>query len=116
MRGRFAQAYTLGRPVVVTDSPALLAGGNYSTLGLVAGAATVEESEGQTIMFEPVTGKENLVYRFQGEYAYNVGCLGFKWKKEAGENPADTALAAPANWTKNVSSDKLTAGCRLLSK
>jgi len=107
---------TLGRPVVVTDSPALLAGGNYSTLGLVAGAATVEESEGQTIMFEPVTGKQNLVYRFQGEYAYNVGCLGFKWRKEAGENPADTALAAAANWTKNVGSDKLTAGTRLVSR
>jgi len=71
-----ARPVTLNRPVIVTDSPALLTAGTpntYDTLGLVAGACSVEDSEEEMIHAEIVTGLENLVVRMQGEFAYNLG-------------------------------------------
>lgn len=112
---------TLGRPVIVIDAPALYdangsATDTYNTLGLVAGAVRVEESEGETYLFEPVTGLANLVYRFQGEFAYTVGVKGFKWDIASGAaNPDDTAVGTTTNWDKVVTSDKHLAGVRIVS-
>ena len=44
-------------------------------------------------------GRENIVTRLQGEYAYNVGCKGVKWDvTNGGVNPSDAAVGTSTNW------------------
>jgi hypothetical protein len=111
---------TFGKPTVVIDAPALLDAGapnTYNTLGLVRGAVEVKESELETVEFQLVTGLENLVYRLQGEYAYNLRMLGMTWDvANGGANPDDTALATPTNWDKVATSDKSLPGVRLVTQ
>lgn len=110
---------SLGRPIVVTDSAALVTTGSpdqYHTLGLVPGAVTVTESEDRQIESDIVTGLENLVLRIQGEYAFNVGVRGAQWDMTAGGiNPTDAALATSTNWDTVASDPKLNAGIRIYS-
>jgi hypothetical protein len=104
---------TLNRPVVLSDSAALIAGSpsQYYTLGLTAGALLAESSEQDDIVIDEVTGNENLIVRIQGEYAFNAGVKGFKWDvANGGANPNDTALATGSNWDTAVTSYKDFAG------
>lgn len=108
---------TLGKPVVVIDSPALLdtmGSGEtqeYSVLGLVAGAAVAQESESETMIAEMVTGGEQITARIHGEHSFNVGVKGFKWNTSGGGvNPNAAALATGSNWDKVASDDKSTPG------
>lgn len=93
---------TLGRPAIVIDSAPLVTSGTpdtYGVLGLVQGAAVVDESEGQDIVTDTITGQENILQRLQGEYAYNVKIRGCKWDvANGGANPNDTALRTSTNW------------------
>lgn len=100
-----AQIGSLNRPVLVTDSPALIdldpAGdgsepAQYTVLGLTEGAVTVNQSEDRTIYGDIKTGKENLVMVLQGELAHTIGVKGFKWTGTAA--PTDVELSAGANW------------------
>lgn len=108
---------TFNRPVLVTDSPALVTSGSpdtYSILGLVPGAAVVKESETREVESQIITGLENLVIRIQGEYAYNLGLKGFTWDTAAGGvNPTAGAIGTGTNWDKVVTDDKSTAGIRV---
>ncbi len=109
---------TFNRPVIVTDSTALVVTGapdTYRTLGLVVNAVSVEESEEQEIASDLITGLENLVGRIQGEFAYTVGAKGFAFAK-ATVNPTDAAIATGGNWT-NVASDlKLLPGIMVVTQ
>lgn len=113
-----ASPATYNKPTVVTDSPALVipagsegGGAGYRILGLSTDAARIEEdSDAQTVAFQLITGRENLVYRYQGEYAFNIGVKGFAWDTAAGENPTDAALGTAANWKQAYSSIKHLAG------
>jgi hypothetical protein len=111
---------TLGRPVVVTDSPSLWdlntsLTDTYNVLGLVAGAVTVTESEQEEIVSETVTGLENLIFRIQGEYAFNVGVKGFQWDTgNGGVNPLDAAIATTTNWDKVATENKSLAGIKII--
>ena len=111
---------TLGRPVIVTDSAALTdangsATDTYNVLGLVAGAGTVKESEPDNVAFQMITGKDNLVYRYQGEYAFNVGVRGFQWDvSNGGSNPTDATLSTATNWDKVANDVKDCAGVRIV--
>jgi len=112
----------LGRPAIVTDSPALTDGNGsaadtYNTLGLVRDAIVVEESEDESYFTDIIASSENLYRIFQAEYAYNVTIKGFKWDiGNGGVNPADAALVTGSNWDKVASDDKNIAGVRLLSQ
>ena len=109
---------TFGRPVIVTDSAALVetdgvsTGVNkYSTLCLRAGAGRVVESEPATMVTDLVTGYENMFYRVQGEHAFNLQLAGFKWDtSNGGENPTDANIALGSNWDMAVTSYKLLPG------
>lgn len=71
-------AFTLGRKLVITDSPSLVIAGapnKYVTLGLVEDAMVVEDSEGEIFFTDYVTGQAQLYYRAQGEYAYNEAAV-----------------------------------------
>jgi hypothetical protein len=109
---------TLGRPVIITDASDLkvtdgVSSGidKYRTLGLVAGAAEVAESEEQEIVSDLVTGEENLRMRIQGEYAFNLKLRGFAWDVTNGAaNPTDAAIATASNWDKASTDNKSLAG------
>lgn len=105
----------LGRPILVTDSASLIKTADtpdsYFVLGLSQGAIDVNESEGVNAVIQPVTGLEQLVYRSQAEYGYNVGLKGFKWDvANGGANPDDTALGTATNWDKVATDAKDLAG------
>ena len=98
-----ASPVTLNRPVLVTDSAALVDASvspqKYITLGLVECGVVMEDSEEELMYTDVITGKENIVARLQGEYAYNVGCKGSKWDvTNGGVNPNDAALGTSTNW------------------
>lgn len=113
-----ASPITLNRPVLVTDSPALVtvdgggAGVNhYHSFGLTSNALVLEDSEEDIIHAEIQTGLENLVVRLQGEYAFNMGLKGFAWDATSGGvNPDNVALATGANWNKILTDGKDLAG------
>lgn len=114
---------TFNKPVVHIDAPALWdANGSltdtYNTLCLVEGAVTVEQSEEPpTIAFDLVTGLENLVYRFQAEYAYNITIKGMKWDvANGGANPTNATLGTTTNWDLAVTSAKNGPGVRIVTQ
>ncbi len=97
-----AQIGTVGRPLVVSDSDNLKTVAtpvDYFILGLVENACVISVSEERRFVADLVTGLENLVLRYQGEYAYNVEIKGHKWDfANGGANPDDTALKLNTNW------------------
>lgn len=117
-----ASPLTLNRPVIVTDSTGLtytdtdaspITTTSYRVLGLVAGAVTVEDSEDELMYSDVITGLENIVVRLQGEFAYNLGCKGFKFNLGTSPmaiNPTTAQLATGSNWTKAVTSAKDLGG------
>lgn len=108
---------TLNRPVIVTDSAALIsesatsdgAAEEYSVLGLTVDGLIVRESEERQIVDEVVTGLENLVYRIQGEYAFNLRVKGFAYDTST-TNPTLANLADSSKWTQAASDIKSCAG------
>jgi hypothetical protein len=115
---------TLGRPVLVTDSTSLVEDDGvssgvdaYSTLGLYRDAITIKESEPPTSVMDLVTGLENLVYRFQGEFAYTLSLRGCEWDvTNGGANPNSTAVSTATNWDTQVADNKLLPGVIVKSK
>lgn len=115
-----ATPVTLNRPVLVTDSAALVQQAaspltnEYITLGLTENAVVVTESEDTLMHADVITGNENIVVRMQGEYAFNLACKGFKWDvANGGVNPDDTALGTGSNWDKAATDKKDLGGVAL---
>ena len=114
---------SLGRPVIVSDSASLKSTGTgvggideYFTLCLTGNAINVQESENRQIESAIVTGLENLVLRYQGEFAYTLGIKGYAWDiTNGGANPTAGTLTTVTNWDKNVSDNKSIGGSRILS-
>ena len=105
----------LGRPILVTDSPSLVAVADtpdsFFVLGLQAGAVDVNQSEAVNTVLDNVTGLEQLVVRRQSEYAFNLGVRGFKWDMaNGGANPTDGTLGTATNWDKVATDKKDLAG------
>ena len=107
---------TLNRPYLITDSLSLIntdgvtsGTDSYYTLGLTAAGLAALMSESDMTVFDIVTGKENLIYRVQGEYSYDVSVKGFSYTN-TGVNPADAALGNTSNWALKRASIKSTAG------
>ena len=112
-----------GRAALISDSSALTdANGSldatYNTLGLVPGALMIEQSEPETLVpAELVTGKHNLLLRFQAEYVFNVSVKGFAYNVSGGgANPTATNVATTSNWTQVDTDDKTLAGVLLVNK
>lgn len=108
MQGNVA---TLGLPAIKTDNASLVNSAKYYNLGLVPGALRITESEARQFVSMWVTGLEQLVYRVQGELAFNVEVKGFKYDTaNGGSNPADATIATTTNWDQAATDDKDTAG------
>lgn len=104
-----------GRPFLVTDSSSLIVTGDtpdsYYVLGLAADGLKMLQSEEMAILSEKVSGLEQIVTRYQGEYAYTVGVKGFQWDiTNGGANPALATIATGSNWDKVRTSTKDCAG------
>jgi hypothetical protein len=120
-----ASPATLNRPIIVTDSDALVVASgtgtsattDYYTLGLSAGALVVEDTEEEYVTIQEVTGLEQIMIRMQGEFAYNLGVKGFTWDvTNGGKNPADAAVGTGSNWDKVYTSKKDLAGVVIQSR
>jgi hypothetical protein len=112
---------TLGRPVIVTDSPYLVnyqtvtsgpAGDNYIVLGLTEDAVVMNQSEEESIMSDILLGKENIIMQYQGEYAYNIRVKGFSFGNTV--NPTAANLGLTTNWTFQMHDAKLGPGAALV--
>lgn len=111
-----AAPVTLNRPVLVSDSASLVNGGVYTTLGLTEDAVTLEDSEEESLMGDLITGKDNLVVRLQGEFAYNVKIKGTAWDvANGGVNPDNTALGTGTNWDAVMDNVKDLSGVAIVS-
>lgn len=111
---------TMGRPVLVTDSPQLHAAASPTdpvrVLGLRRGAITVAESELEDMVVADVTGGAQLAVRVQGEFSFTLGVQGFAWDiANGGANPLDAALGTASNWDKVATSNKSLAGVMLIA-
>lgn len=110
---------SLGRPVIVTDSTALIdtstSPDEYVVLGLTQGALDIIQSEPADMVNDLITGEQNIAQRIQGEHAYNVKVKGAKWDvSNGGANPNDSTLGTGSNWDKIVADLKDYAGTALL--
>lgn len=110
---------TLGRPVIVTDSPSLIienvdpTPNQYKVLALTENALTATQSEVPRVFSMNKTGYENLVMEIQGEYAFNTAVKGFAFTPAAA-NPDDATLGTAANWEYQLDSIKDGPGVMLL--
>jgi len=112
-------AYSMGLPVLVTDSAALDFAGDqtiYSVLGLTDAAIGAVESDETIMKAQDVLLGENIQRVIQGEGAFNVGVKGCKYDTTAGANPTDAVLAAAANWDYQYADIKSGAGFLLKIK
>jgi hypothetical protein len=109
-----ASVGTLARRLLITDSPALVQGSvesptGYYILGLTESGIALLESEDNFLFSGVVSGRENLIFRVQGEHAYNVRVNGYAYT-HATENPNDDAIGTHSNWVRRYSDNKSTAG------
>lgn len=111
---------TLGKPVIVVDSPALInlngsATDTYNTFGLVEGAVTIEESVLPNVLIEDKTGLDNIVRAVQAEWSYTVGLKGISYES-ATKNPQDSDLLTSSNWAAVFTSKKDLPGIMIESQ
>lgn len=111
---------SLGRPIYVTDSEALIitdgvsAGvDSYITLALTEDAIVLNQSEEQTVVTDLVTGLGNLVLRLQGEYSFSVQVAGFAFTGAAA--PDDSVLGNGANWAYRMADVKSGPGIAIVT-
>lgn len=106
-----------GRPIIVTDSPSLVSGTDYRTLGLVPGAAIVDENPDFLMNTETKNGNENIQRTVQAEWSFNLGVKGFAWDKASGgKSPSDMAIGSSASWDRYTSDIKDLAGVLVTTK
>ena len=104
----------LGKAVIVTDAPALQAAGApdlNKVLGLVAGAATIFDSNDIISNIETTNGLLRIETTLQVDYTFGVSLKGYTWDEaNGGKSPTDAELATGTNWDQVVTSIKDTAG------
>lgn len=104
----------LGRPVIVTDAPALFATGTPNVnkvLGLTDGAAIVFDGGDVVSNIDTSNGKTRIETTMQVDYSFGVKLKGYSWDiVNGGKSPTDAELATGTNWDKVATSIKNTAG------
>lgn len=103
-----------GKLLIMTDAPRLVSSANpavYHVLGLVPGAARVEQNGDFFANEETKNGFENIVKTYQAEWSYNLSVKGFAWNKATGgASPTDSSLFSSGNWERFATSHKDLAG------
>ena len=113
---REGSAFGQGRPIIVTDAPALrTATPTQKVLSLTAGALMVEDNNDFISRIdEPIqtTGNnQNLETLYQNNYTFNARLKGYSWDRtNGGASPDNATLGTGSNWDVVVASEKHTAG------
>ena len=104
----------LGRPVIVTDAPALYATGTPNkdrVLGLADGAAIVYDGGDVISNIQTNNGQTRIETTMQVDYSFGVALKGYTWDEtNGGKSPTDAELATGTNWDKIATDIKQTAG------
>lgn len=104
----------LGRPVIVTDAPALYAAGTPNkdrVLGLADGAAIVYDGGDVVSNIQTNNGQTRIETTMQVDYSFGVALKGYTWDEtNGGKSPTDAELATGTNWDKIATDIKQTAG------
>ena len=104
----------LGKPVIVTDAPALYEAGTPNkrkVLSLVDSAAIVHDAGDVISNIETNNGKERIETTMQVDYSFGLGLKGYSWdSSNGGKSPTDAELATGTNWDKVATDIKHTAG------
>lgn len=104
----------LGKPVVVTDAPALYVSGTPNklrVLSLASGAATVSNSSDVISNIETSNGQTRIETTMQVDYTFVLGLKGYTWDEaNGGKSPTDAEIATGSNWDKTATDIKQTAG------
>lgn len=110
---------TLGKPVLVMDSPSLVGTGlaaddSGAVLALTTNAITCIGDDDFYISTEESLGKENITIMWQGESQYGIDLKGYAFNK-AITPITRAAIGTGANWTQVATSTKNTGGGLLLT-
>lgn len=104
----------LGKPVVVTDAPALYVAGTPNklrVLSLVDSAAIVHDSGDVISNIETSNGQTRIETTMQVDYTFGLGVKGYTWDEtNGGKSPTDAEIATSTNWDKVATDIKHTAG------
>lgn len=104
----------LGRPVIVTDAPALYEAGapnKQKVLSLADSAAIVHDGSDVVTSVQTANGKERIETTFQADYSFALGLKGYAWDTaNGGKSPTNAELATGSNWDQYATSVKATAG------
>lgn len=109
----------LGKPVVVTDAPALataavadpVAPAKLKVLSLAEGAATVFDGSDVISNIETSNGQTRIETTLQVDYSFGLGLKGYTWDEaNGGKSPSDAEIGTGSNWDKTATSNKHTAG------
>lgn len=109
----------LGRPVIVTDAPALYTAAvvdpatpaKSRVLGLADSAAIVYDGGDVISNIETNNGQTRIETTMQVDYTFGVALKGYSWDvTNGGKSPTDAELATGSNWDKVATSIKHTAG------
>lgn len=115
---RDGTAFGQGRPIIVTDAPALRTADPFqNVLGLVTGGGIVKDGGDIVTNIDTTNGQTRIETTMQSDYSFGVGLKGYSWDiANGGKSPSDIALATGANWDKVVTSDKDTAGIMIIGQ
>lgn len=104
----------LGKPVVVTDAPALYVAGTPNkarVLSLAPGAATVYDAGDVISNIVTSNGLTRIETTMQVDYTFGLALKGYTWDEaNGGKSPTDAELATGSNWDKVATDIKHTAG------
>lgn len=104
----------LGKPVVVTDAPALYVAGTPNklrVLSLVDSAAIVHDAGDVISNIETSNGQTRIETTMQVDYTFGLGVKGYTWDEtNGGKSPTDAEIATSTNWDKVATDLKHTAG------
>ena len=102
---------TFGKPVLVTDSPALENATDGFVLALAKNAITTAAGNDLYVETQTELLKENILINWQGEGNFTLALKGYTFDKAIAAGGITRAEASTgANWAQNVTSTKNTGG------
>lgn len=107
-------AFGQGRPIIITDAPALT-GVNVTptekVLALQTGGVFVKDGGDIITNIQTNNGNERIETTFQTDYTFGLGLKGYSWDEtNGGSSPSDAEIATGSNWDTVMTSEKDTAG------
>jgi len=111
---RNGAAFGQGRPIIVTDAPALREAGTpdkQKILGLTSQSIVVSDNSDVQTNVETTNGNERIETTFQADYTFGLNMKGYAWDMtNGGPSPTDADIGTGSNWDQVVTDTKQTAG------